>query len=523
MADFKALTQEAKRKLAGCRRQRDAARDDIEEAYFFVEPARMRDVRDELKTRRIEQDGNQDASLLQISIGMECAEDFATTLIASFMPRGMDWMDQTLPSDIPEIEQEEALEQAQRQTARIFEMIRESNFDAAVAMSLCPDASVGVHALLIKDKRPDKPVFCLPAPIADLDIDICADTGRVGARFLRKACPADEIEHVLSDIKLPEDVLRKLKSAKEGIRIIRWGWWPLYGREYDGDEHWQHVVMIEEQVVHAAVIKGEGSCELVVARFNPLPERAYGRGPAVKSLPELRHLDDLAAGETEHIDWTLRPAYTFPDDSFSNIEDGIMPGTFVPVRPGTANDVKRMSEPGQIDAALFDQQARERKVKRLFYVDTPEQRGDTPPTATQWVDEMALAQRRIGTPGEQYWREGPLEFFKRFRYIAQKRNLVSGQVRNLPLTPANPAKRAQDMQKAQNAVRAAQVGGAIFPEEFKLSVDGAKTMMNIFKLMGAEGVIEQRDQAQIQQAASLIGQVQGGQPQGPVPGVTGGM
>ena len=521
--DFKALTEEAKRKLSNCRRQRDAARDDIEEAYFFVEPARMRDVRDDLKLRRIEADGQQDASLLQISIGMECAEDFATTLIASFMPRGMDWMDQTVPMRIPEIEREEAIEQAQRQTALIFEMIRESNFDAAVAMSLCPDASVGVHALLIKDKRGDQPVFCLPAPIADLDIDVCPDTGRVGTRFLRQACRAEDVEYVLGDINLPADLKRKLKQAKDATRVVRWGWWPMKGREYDGDEHWQHVIMVEEQVVHAAIVKGEGSCELVIARFNPLPERAYGRGPAVKALPELRHLDDLAAGETEHIDWTLRPAHTFPDDSFSNIENGVEPAMFIPIRPGTANDVKPLFQPGTIDAALFDQQARERKVKRLFYVDTPEQRGDTPPTATQWVDEMALAQRRIGTPGEQYWREGPLEFFKRFRYIAKSRNVVTGTVRDLPLTPANPAKRAQDMQKAQNAVRAAQIGGGLFPEEFKLAVDGAKTMDNIFKLMGAEGVIEKRDQAQIQQAASLINQVQGGQPQGSIPGATGGI
>ncbi len=522
--DFKALEQEAKRKLAECRRQRDAARDDVEEAYFFVEPARMRDVRDDLKQRRVDNTANEDASLLQISIGMECAEDFATTLIASFMPRGMNWMDQVVPSRVPDVQREEAEEQAKGQTELIFELIRESNFDAAVAMSLCPDASVGVHALLIKDKRADKPVFCMPVPLADLDIDVCPDTGRIGARFLRKACKADEVEILLSDVKLSPEFLRKCKSQKDAKKVIRWGWWPLKGGDYDSDEHWQHVVLVEDQVVHAAVIKGEGSCELVVARFNPLPERAYGRGPAVKALPELRHLDDLAAGETEHIDWTLRPAHTFPDDSFSNIEDGVQPATFIPVRPGTAQDVKPLFQPGQIDAALFDQQARERKVKRLFYVDTPEQRGDTPPTATQWVDEMALAQRRIGTPGEQYWREGPLEFFKRFRYIGRKRGVVTGEVQNFPLIPANPAKRAQDMQKAQNGVRAAQVGSALFPEEFKLSIDGAKSIRNFIKLMGAEDVLEMRSKGDIQQAAQLIGQVAGGQPQGELPGLpTGGM
>lgn len=521
--DFDQISKEAKRRLADCRKQRDASRDDIEEAYFFTEPARMREVQDDAIARRVNKDANSDASLLQISIGMECAEDFATTLISSFMPRGMDWMDQTVPVSVPEVQQEEAEEQARQQTATIFGLIRESNFDAALAMSLCPDASVGVHALLIKNKRNDLPVHCMPVPIADLDIDVCPNTGHVGTRFLRKAARAEDVEYLLSDIELSGAMKRKLKNARDARHLIRWGWWPLKGKEYEGDEHWQHVVMIGEDVVHAAVIKGEGSCELVVARFNPLPERAHGRGPAIKALPELRHLDDLAAGETEFVDWTLRPAHTFPDDSFSKIENGVEPGTFIPIRPGTAPDVKQIFEPGQIDAALFDQQARERKVKRLFYVDTPEQRGDTPPTATQWVDEMALAQRRIGTPGEQYWREGPLEFFRRFRYIAKARGLVTGMVKDFPLTPANPAKRAQDMQKAQNGIRVLQVAGGAFPEEFKLGVDGAATIRKLVKLMGGEDVVVMRDATQMQQAANMIAPLIGGAQQGniPLPGTGG--
>ena len=522
--DFAALEKEAKRKLDGCKRQKDAFRDDIEEAYFFTAPRRARDIRDVPAERRPENRDNHDADLLQISLGMECAEDFATTLIASFMPKGMNWMDQDVPIGLDPVQIPEAMESAKDQTEKVFGLIRASNFDAALAMSLVPDASVGVHAMLIKDKRPDKPVLCMPVPIADLEIDVCGVTGGVGARFLRRMVRADEVAGVLSDIELSGEWLRKLKNWKDKKVCIRWGFWPLYDAKYDGDEHWQHVVMIDDKVVHAAVLKGEGSCELIVARFNPHVEYAIGEGPAIKALPELRHLDDLAAGETEHIDWTLRPAHTFPDDSFANIENGVEPATFIPVRPGTANDVKPLFQPGQIDAALFDQQVRERRVKRMFYNDQPEQRGDTPPTATQWVDEMALAQRRIGTPGEQYWREGPLEFFKRFRYIADKRNIAKSQWKEMPLVPANPAKRAQDMQQAQNGVRACQVGGALFPEEFKLMIDGGKTIERLVKLMGAEDVVVMRDQQQIQAAAALIGQVAGGQPQGDLPvGPAGGM
>lgn len=517
------LKKDADRRLANCRKQFDAFRDDIEEAYFFVAPRRTREVRDANTTRNLTDRQAGDADLLQISIGMECAEDFATTLIASFMPKGMNWIDQSVAVGVAEEMQEEEQEKAQEETETIFRVMRESNFEAGLAMSLQSDGAVGTHAMLIRDPMKGKPARCTPVPIGDLEIDVCPVTGEVGARFLKKQCRSEDVPAVLHDVALDEAWLRKLKNAKEKMVCIRWGWWPLHGKEYEGDVHWQHVVMIDKEIVHDAVLKGEGSCELVVTRFNPNPGYAYGEGPAIKALPELRHLDDMAAGETEHIDLTLRPPMTFPDDSFSNIENGVEPAMFYPVRPGTGNDVRPMFQPQRIDAVLFDQQARERRVKRMFYNDMPEQRGDTPPTATQWVDEMAMAQRRIGTPGEQYWREGPLQIFQRFRYIARMRGLIKGEIGGRPLVASNPAKRAQDMQKASNAVRALQVGGSLFPEEFKVKVDGAKTMEKVFELMGANEVIVPRSQNDVQNAVSMIGQLTGGMQQGDLPPGTGGM
>jgi hypothetical protein len=29
----------------------------------------------------------------------------------------------------------------------------------------------------------------------------------------------------------------------------------------------------------------------------------------------------------------------------------------------------------------------------------------------EWLDQMTLAQRRVGTPGRIFWREAPAEFF----------------------------------------------------------------------------------------------------------------
>lgn len=505
------VQKEAKRRLQECRKQKEAFRPDIEEGYFFTAPRRARDIStDRIRNNDPGSRVETDADLLQISIGMEEAENFATTLIQSFMPDGLNWIEQTVPASMREEFKPETEERGKAQTETIFSLLRESNFDAELASSLNPDAAIGTHALQILDPGAAKPVMCRAVPLRELEIDVGPD-GSVGTRFLVRQHKGRDVPAVLKDCTGAgkEKILSKCKKRENADFLVRWGWWRLHDRV--DDVWWQYVVMVDDDVCHEAQLKGEGSCELVVARFNPHSEFAFGEGPAIRALPELRHLDDMAGAETENVDLTLRAPMTYPDDSFANIENGVEPGMFYPIRPGTEGAVRKMFEPNPLDAALFDMQNRERRVRRLFYNDMPEQRGDTPPTATQWVDEMAMAQRKIGTPGKKYWREGPLEFFKRFRYIAAARGLIVMDM-DRPLVPRNPAQRAQDMQKASNALRGGQAAAAIFPEEFKLAVDGGKTIPKLLKLFDADGVIVMRSENDIKNAAGLIAQVQGGQP-----------
>jgi hypothetical protein len=291
---------------------------------------------------------------------------------------------------------------------------------------------------------------------------------------------------------------------------VRWGFWRLWDED---DVVWQQVILVGETLVHAERLVGRGACPLIPITFNRDCAYAYGDGPAIKALPELRILDDLAAGLVENVDTTLRPPMTFPDDSFAGIENGVENGAFYAVRPGTANDVKPMYEPGRLDAAYFEQTAREHRVKRMFYNDFPQQRGDTPPTATQWVDEMAMAQRRIGTPGERFWADGPAEIFLRFYWLAERRGTVSPIMNGeklISVVPNNPTRRAQNQQMVAMASRGAQLASAFFPEEFKAKVDGAKAIDNIFRLLDVADVFPAREAAQVSQAVNLIQQLQGG-------------
>ena len=108
----------------------------------------------------------------------------------------------------------------------------------------------------------------------------------------------------------------------------------------------------------------------------------------------------------------------------------------------------------------------------------PEQSGDTPPTATQWLDERARMQRRIGTPGLSFWRDLS-QIFLRYKYLLEKSRTIEPLTidgRSVAMLPRNPAQAAAKLQAVAEAARTAQTLGGMFPEEWKMNVDGRKTM-----------------------------------------------
>src|SRR6202000_43878 len=101
-----------------------------------------------------------------------------------------------------------------------------------------------------------------------------------------------------------------------------------------------------------------------------------------------------------------------------------------------------------------------------------------PPTRAQWLDESARAQRRIGTPGMPFWRD-LAQIFIRFKYLLEKSgaiNPVEVDGRAVSTQPLNPTQAAAKLQRLAEAANTAATLGGIFPEEFKMHVDGRKSM-----------------------------------------------
>lgn len=508
------LESEGNSRLAACRVWKSLWDLDLRECYFFASPQRQRQIQ---SYNQPPQQRLLDAAELNTDFAMELCDDFATEVINTYLPEAIPWCERG-PGERTTAETWKTVkDQVAASDEGVFKAIKASNFYAELSKAFDPDLAVGTVAMWAERPWPSSPMVWSAIPIRELEINL-GPYGEIDDRFVVRYTRNCYLKTLLGEeiyAKIPNEEKSKHTDKPADKSEIRWGFWRLWDRH--DDECWQHVVYIGKKLIHDVVIKGAGCCPLIVMRWAPNPDWPWGHGPLLKGLPTLRQIDEFELMRVEHADLAARPPITYPNDSFAAIEQGLEPGMAYPIRVGDHEAVKPIYIPQPFDAANYAYEQKELRLRRMFYVDFPQQTGDTPPTLGQWLDEMARAQRRIGRPGLPFWREGPAQIFLRAMYLEEASGYIEKITvdhKNVTLMPYNPTQRAAEQQDIAMLVHALQIAAQFFPEEFKVQIDGKETMDRMFEKMRIQAMIKFRDEAHIAQAVDQISKLAGGTPPG---------
>lgn len=499
------LESEANDRLKECRLKKSVRLVDYKECYFFAAPDRQREISSESQTSTTPM---LDSPELNTDLAMLLCADFTTEIVNTYLPEAQDWCERKAGEFVSQEAFDAVADEVKAADKKIFEAIKASNFYAEIAKAINPDLAIAGAGLVIRRRAAHLPIEVLAVPMRELEINL-GPNGEIDDRFIVRFTRNCYVETLIGPeawANVDADTKAVLAGKPADRTEVRWGYWRKW--QDIGDEVWQHVVMIKEKLVYDVDIKGEGSCELIVMRFNPSADWAWAIGPMIQGLPTLRQVDEWERQIPEAVERAVNPAITYPDDSYTQVEQGIEPGMAYPVTRGSKADVGRMFDQGTIEPELVDLERKEHRLRKLFYVDHPEQTGDTPPTLGQWLDELARMQRRIGTAGYSFWREGPMRIFLRFKYLLEKAGTIKGledkSGRAVSTQPYNPTQRAAEQQEIATAAQAAQLLAGMFPEEWRLWINGKTTMEAFIKKMRAGGLLLMRDQKEVEQALGQI-------------------
>jgi hypothetical protein len=500
------LEQQAVSRLAACRTWKSYIELDIKECYFFCAPNRQRQISSQVMPSQARM---LDAPELNTDQAFILTQDFITQIMNAYMPEAEPWAERTRGMFVAPPVWDKIKDKVHADDKLIFDAIRASNFYPEIAKAFYPDLAICAAAVWIDRPHPVMPITVSAIPLRELEIDLGPygeiDT-RFAVRFTRNHYVRELVGEEIWDKMDPALKDKSTNSPSDRTNVI-WGFWRDW--EDKSDECWQHVVMLNNTLIHDNMLKGEGSCPLIVTRFNPTADWPHAHGPMYQALPTFRQIDELEAMRIEHATLSFKPPITYPDDSFAAVETGVEEGMAYPIRPGTEGAVKSIYTPPPPEVGNYQYEEKLRNLRKLFFVDHPEQTGDTPPTATQWMDELARAQRRLGTPGMSFWREGPAAFFLRFKHLLELAGTITPlkvDGRAVATMPRNPAQAASEQQEIVKTMQLATYLAQTFPEEFKMYIDGAATMKNLIDKARVI-LIKLRDPAKVQQTVEQMSKI----------------
>ena len=505
------LEGEARDRRAAAKAMKGPWEMDFRECYFFASPHRNR-LMDSASQTTINS-RFQDAGELNTDEAFILCGDFVTEIVNDFMSPDKPWCERGPGMDLPDGVWDKVKGEVLKGDQKIFSAMRAANLYSEVAKAFYPDLAIGTVGLWIERPHSSKAIVNSAVPLRELEINL-GPYGDIDDRFVTRWTRNVHVRELVGEEiwnKMHGDLKKEIgDKAKERTQVV-FGFWRIWADK--SDEVWQHVVMVGKtgnNLVHDAVLKGEGCCPLWIGRFNPTADSPWAQGPLIQGLPSLRQIDEAELMLSENAELSLRPPTTFPSASFSNVEQGFESGYAYPIEPGHEGAIKNIYDAPPANPENYAYENKLKKLRKLFYVDLPEQTGDTPPSLGQWLDERARAQRRIGTPGLPFWRDLS-QIFIRYKYLLEKSgsiNPITVDGRAVAMLPRNPAEAAAQQQELAEAARAAQIMGGMFPEEWKMNIDGRDTIKKWFDKARVT-VITMRPLDQVKEATTQMAQLAG--------------
>lgn len=397
---------------------------------------------------------------------------------------------------------------------KIFDAIKASAFEEQ-SQEAYVDLSIGPTGMDIAYTGPGLPLSFEHIPLSELII-VPSPFGGVGDRFREREVPVRDLDILFPNADWShygDKSMRQISNATATIVEACTRDW--YNRS---KEVWTYRIM-EGEVTRSTpeVSEGPGSCRFIVARPRVSSPSAYGVGPANKAIAPARTLDQMAYLALKREGRALNPPVVYSDDGTLNVEAGLDDGVWY--EAGEGFEIKELYPQSDAREVWFKEEELRATVRRSLFQDKPYQRGDTPPTATQWMNEEERVARRKGFPRARITNEWTLPIVRRTEWILRRRTEIEDEKIEgtlIKLEPISPMSRASDLNEVTMADRHIDMFAGWFGEQAMDFYDLPQTMENARKKMGttviavaSEDQVREKQQMRAMAEAASRGNIPG--------------
>lgn len=276
------------------------------------------------ETFTVQAEGQRKNHFVFDSTAEEGIEQFASRIQGSLMPTWQQWMNLAAGDDIPEEEVEEVNKALKDATDTFFSHLNHSNFDTEITPSLV-DLGIGTGAILVEENDFDESsAFKFTnIPLAELYIEKPA-RGAVKNAWRKQKVEAINMKATWPDMKMNAELEKIIKDEpNKELDILNGFLFNQTTKLYD------QVVIWEKQLLFT---QSFDTRRLIVFRWSLTPGEGYGRGPAIKKLPDIRVANKIVELTLGNAALQMSGVYTGRSDGIFNPHTTrIAPGAIVPV------------------------------------------------------------------------------------------------------------------------------------------------------------------------------------------------
>lgn len=495
--------------------RKDQWRDLYEECYEFALPQRnlydghyANGARGQKKMHRVFD-----------STAISSTQRFANRIQSALFPPYRAWCTLTPGTAIPKERQPEIREALEVYTERMFDVIRQTNFDLAMSEFLL-DLCVGTAVMLIQPGDEDMPVRFVPIPQYLVSLEE-GPHGTIDNVYRKLRLRGEAIQRQWPDAKIPEKLQRKIEEKpEEEIELLEATIW-----NNDDDQYCYHLIWGKENDTSELVYRTMKVSPWIVARFMKVPGEVYGRGPLTTAMPDVKTLNKVKELILKNASLSVSGVYTAADDGVLNPQTiRIVPGAIIPVaRNGgpQGESLRPLKAAGDFNTAQIVINDLVMNIKKTLFDDSLPPDNMSARSATEIVQRMKELSQNLGSAYGRLITEAMTPIVKRVLYVMDQLNIidlpleVNGQ--QVKVVPTSPLAQTQNMEDLEKVLQYAQIAMQ-FGQAGMMQLNQDETLDYIAVKMGVPQALlntpEQKEimLQQMQQMQEQMAMQQGGVP-----------
>ena len=435
-------------------------RDLYEDAYEFALPQRnLYDGHWEGKVG-----GQKKMDRVFDSTAINSTQRFANRMQSGIFPPQRKWCRLEPGSDIPEARQAEAQLALDQYSDKLFDTLKQSNFDIAIGEFLL-DLSVGTAVMMVQPGDDTMPVNFVPVPQYLVSFEEGAN-GKVDNVYRRMRIKGEAIQRQWPDIKIPQALQIQIDNKpEEEIELVE----ATLLDQKRGD-YCYHVIHKKSKT--ELLYKRMDYSPWVVSRYSKVAGEIYGRGPLITALPDIKTLNKVKELTLKNASINIAGVYTAADDGVLNPNTiQIKPGAIIPVaRNGgpQGESLRPLPRSGDFNLTQLEINELTQSIKRILLDESLPPENMSARSATEVVERMKELSQNLGSAFGRLINETMIPLVSKMLEVMDERGIITLPLKvnglEVKISPVAPLAMAQNMDDIQNVLQYAQIAQQAGPE-----------------------------------------------------------